>query len=97
MAKTSARIMRLARDADGNELRLCYRMVVEQAFDGERETHAYGVVVMLETQDEKQTARIKSLTCCEEKAFGFLQLISRNTVTPISLYEIAEDYLAVCT
>lgn len=97
MAKTSARIMRLARDADGNELKLCYRMVVEQVFDGERETHAYGVVVMLEAQDEKQTARIKSLTCCEEKAFGFLQLISRNTVTPISLYEIAEDYLAVCT
>lgn len=96
MTRTAAQIVRLARDADGDELRLCYRVVQEKVTDGELTMLAYGVIVELEGYAQKQTARIRALTCCEEEAFGFLQLISRNTVTPICLHEVAEDYLAAC-
>lgn len=73
---------------EGKELAICYRLF-EQS--GEGASH-FGVAV--EDQYTGECAVVEDVTTRRERAEQLLNLLERGQVTPVSLLEIVEDFVA---
>jgi len=57
---------------------------------------AYGIeIVKKPVGKNDETATVKNLSCCREKVIKILELLSRNTVTPVGMPYILDDMLGV--
>jgi len=54
----------------------------------------YGVKVIMEKNKEKESAEVLGLSSIRETTLDFISKISKGRVTPTTLFEIADDYLA---
>lgn len=54
----------------------------------------YGVKVIMERNKEKESAEILGLSSIKETTLDFISKIAKGSVTPTTLFEIADDYLA---
>jgi len=57
---------------------------------------AYGIEIVKKSVGKNdETATVKNLSCCREKVIKILELLSRNTVTPVGMPYILDDMLGV--
>lgn len=83
---------------DGFRIRLEYYLIEEALNEYCPEIKRYGVSVKMtrlyeesyETGGEK---RIRALFCGEKEALAFIDILAKNTVTPVTLREITEEYI----
>ena len=69
-------------------LRLRYRLFSEDSLETGRE---YGTsITSLDTGEER---KVPALTCDEARARAFFAKLVRGTVTPVSLTDLAEDFI----
>ncbi len=84
------------RDEDGRELRLGYYITVNDVvLKGTTSFESYGVkIVMAGENGKSETAKIDDIFVNLLEINELIMLLSRCNVTPVSLYEIMDDYLA---
>lgn len=55
----------------------------------------YGVAVSFQSAGgNTEAAQIEDIGCSQTQVEDLLQLLMKNTVTPITLHDVVEDYLA---
>ncbi len=83
-------------DENGEELKLDYYITVgEAAFENGTSFESYGVkIVMTRENGEKEMSQIDDIFVNSLEIDELVMLLSKYTVTPMSLYEIMDDYLA---
>ena len=81
---------------EDEELKLDYYITVgEVVFEGGASFESYGVkIVMTRENGEKEETQINDIFVNLLEIDELIMLLSRCTVTPMSLYEIMDDYLA---
>ncbi len=77
----------LAERADAGAFVLEYHLMEEAREDGRKD---YGVEVRSSSGDGDCVLEI---TVCREEAVVLLHLLARNTVTPVTLRDVIEDWL----
>lgn len=77
----------LIRRADVGAFVLEYHLVEESREDGRKD---YGIEVCSSSGDGDC---VRGITVCREEAAALLHLLARNTVTPVTLRDVMEDWL----
>jgi len=81
-----------AKTQQGNDFKVHYYLIDEQTENGKE----YGVLVTMEQEERDDISQqVRCLTSVKEKAIDFIKKISNGVVTPTTLYEIVDDFLAV--
>lgn len=75
-------------DAECAGLPIHYYLLVETL---EHDLEMYGVLV----EYQAQTAAVPALTVCRRRAEALLELLRRGRVTPVTVRDVAEDWLLV--
>ncbi len=82
---------------EGLPLFLRYAMTIDPLLlpDGQETGENFGVEIsFLEDGKETETCRVRNISTVHERVEKLLELLWRNTVTPVSLEDVVQDYLA---
>lgn len=82
--------VRVKDEDEEKEFELFYYLIERE----NNEVIEYGVEVKLNKNNIITNAEINSFTTVKEYADRFLDFLANGLVTPVSLYEITDDYLA---
>lgn len=77
---------------------LSYQVVVDmiRSGDGSVFCENYGVRVILDTGNfPRETVTVRGITPCRRSIEALMELMIRNTVTPVTAGDVIEDFLAV--
>lgn len=81
-----------AKTEEGDEFKVHYYLLQEETENGIE----YGVLVTMEEEKRDEISQeVRCLTPVKEKAIAFIKEISEGVVTPTTLYEIVDEFLAV--
>lgn len=81
-----------AKTEEGEDLKVHYYLLYEETENGTE----YGILVTMEEGKKGQVSgEVRCLTTIKEKAIAFIKQISNGIVTPTTLHEIIEEFLAV--
>lgn len=83
----------------GTELKLTYSLIIGRYGGGEIPPYtAYGVEIRLCCEGKpEETARVEDITTYRARAEELLEKLRRNQVTPVTLRDVIQDSLGVCT
>ncbi|MBQ8907617.1 MAG: hypothetical protein IJY71_03430 [Clostridia bacterium] len=84
-----AKMVYLLKESNAEEEPLCGELFE----DGAAGKKLYRVLVRIEREGEKREASIPALTDKRDFAIAFLKFLYRNSVSPLSLYDIYTDCL----
>jgi hypothetical protein len=76
-------------ETEAGNLHLTYRLLASGQEEGVTQ---YGVSVSNDTTGE--TAQVSDLTTDPSQAAAFLEMVSSGLVTPVTFWEIAQDFVA---
>lgn len=81
------------------DLKLAYTLIIGRYGGGELPPYtAYGVEIRLCCAGKpEETGRVEDITTCRACAEELLEKLRRNRVTPVTLRDVIEDSLGVCT
>ena len=78
----------LTERANAGAFELEYHLLEESREDGRKD---YGIAVCSSSGDGDC---VRGITVCWEEATALLHLLARNTVTPVTLRDVMEDWLS---
>lgn len=89
----------LATGSTEPDLNLVYALVTGRYGGGELQPYtSYGVEIrMTRSGRPEETARVEDITTSREQAEQLLHRLRRNRVTPVTLRDVIEDTLGVCS
>lgn len=70
---------------------ICYYLLIQEVlFEGQLLGESYGVKLISEAGEKEE---VRSVTVNQRRAFELLDLLVRNGVTPITLWDVVQDWL----
>ncbi len=78
---------------DGREEVLEYYLLSSEAEISEKKINIYGIEVIKRNIDSLEKSTIADITIRKDFAINIIDKIKENTVTPVHLYDVVENFL----
>ena len=81
--------------AGSRQMRVCY-FLTSNAYSGETPHTGFDIEARLYSNDQLVDATaVADVTCSRQEAVALIELLAKNTVTPVTLKDVVEDYTGI--